>query len=708
MKNGQNLLRRISPVVIAVIVVWGFASLFDSSPAAEEIRRPDVIRIQTAARLKTLEMPPAVFLHDKHTQNVLTDGKDCTVCHEKTTPYTFLNTAGMKDAKAMEQAFHNGCLGCHQEMGAGPQDGECRICHAERPDFVRDAKEVSMGDRSLHYLHVSSRAIVYKGGVPNPEGVNCGVCHHVYDEKAGQLVWKPGAEDACASCHGKEANGSTPSLKTAMHDSCVPCHVRVGQEKTVTPAPVQKTALKLPPVAAHAFLTPEDMIPVPASWSPDPGYVIASASMKLAPGQIMPPEMRPDVPALPVIPEAEKEVKKEAGDMPGNISVQAPPRTALEPAVPVSEQPVSDARITASDAGGVEAIMEEMIRRNREREAARRELADREAAAIEAKIGTGPVSCAGCHSTEAQASWSKLSDPPRLMRGQPDATVLTPPAPEGESKRSISGEGIGMSPVVFNHLAHEEVTDSCRICHHKRISACTDCHTPEGRPEGKFVTFGDAMHTSCVGCHQQTVAHKTECAGCHVLLPKAMNNQNACTVCHQPVRGLTQAQVADGSAFALGKAKLAQIAEADIAASIAAHASATSNAAQIIAAMPEKVTIDALASEYEPSILPHRQIFQALQKGMEKDGLAHTFHGSTLATCAACHHHSPAETLATPPKCASCHGSQADTMETDENRPSLKAAYHQQCMACHDRMNITKPAATDCTGCHAARPVAGK
>ncbi|MDL2272490.1 cytochrome c family protein, partial [Desulfovibrio sp. OttesenSCG-928-I05] len=36
-------------------------------------------------------------------------------------------------------------------------------------------------------------------------------------------------------------------------------------------------------------------------------------------------------------------------------------------------------------------------------------------------------------------------------------------------------------------------------------------------------------------------------------------------------------------------------------------------------------------------------------------------------------------------------------------RPSLKVAYHQQCMSCHQRMDITYPADTDCTACHSKR-----
>jgi len=716
MENGRNLLRRIVPVVIVVIVLWGLASLFDSSPAIGEIRRPDVIRIQTVARLKPLEMPPAVFLHDKHTQKVLTEGKDCTVCHENGASYAFQSVAGAKNAKGMEKAFHNGCIGCHEEMSAGPQDGECRLCHAERSVPARDARDVRMGDRSLHYLHVSSHAITYTGDVPNPDALNCGACHHVYDEQAKKLVWKPGAEEACSACHKAEAQGSVPSLQKASHDTCMACHVKVGAEKAAAPetAGEDSAARTDAKNAAAGFrriaATPDMMLPRPAVWSPDEGPAFVFASMQLAPGQIPAPDMnRPQTRGFDsVAPAAPQETPApQAAPTPGiKAPVQAPIAENPAPVAQTPEVQTPAAEVPASpeirDAARAEALLRGILRENAQREAARQARAAKEAAAIEAEIVTGPVTCAGCHSAEAQASWRKVSDPPRLMRGQPDATVLMPPA-AGETKRAVA-DASGMDPVLFNHKAHEEVTDSCRVCHHQRISACTDCHTVEGVQEGDFVTLGEAMHKSCVGCHQQTVMSKPECAGCHGPLNKPMEIKSACTVCHQPVEGLPATGTPD-------KTRLEQIAEANLAARMLEKALAPQNALSeadaVIARMPETVRIDALENKYEASVFPHRRIFQVLRKGMEGDGLAERFHTSTLATCAACHHHSPAETLVTPPACASCHGSQADRQETDANRPSLKAAYHQQCMACHERMNITTPAATDCTGCHAARPATG-
>ena len=167
--------------------------------------------------------------------------------------------------------------------------------------------------------------------------------------------------------------------------------------------------------------------------------------------------------------------------------------------------------------------------------------------------------------------------------------------------------------------------------------------------------------------------------------------------CHKDVKGITSAQIADGSAFDLTKEQLADIAAKDL---VAQPAPAKPFPAVEV---PETVTIGALSNDFEPSVFPHRKIYEALVKGAADSGLASAFHTSPTAMCAACHHNSPIADLKTPPKCASCHGIEADKMAASVNKPSLKAAYHQQCMACHDRMKIEKPAATDCAGCHTPR-----
>ena len=587
MENGRKLLRCFTLAAIAVIGLGGIALFASPSMAGET--RPDVIRIDAIGQLKTkLEMPPAVFLHDEHTKALAASGKDCTVCHTATVnghTVKFQRTEDGTDSKKLENLYHNGCIGCHKDMAGknqktGPLDGECRACHDTKLPYKAKQAPVKMGSGSLHALHVNSSSIVN----PSNSDANCGACHHVYDAKLKKLVWKKGQEDACASCHGDKAEGSKPSLQTAVHTKCVWCHETVGQ-------------------TSRAFYADQ----MKAKKAQEP-----KGSAK-----------------------SEKELKAEAAA---------------------------------------------------------------EAAAIDAAVKTGPTTCAGCHTEEAQAKFRQVNPVPRLMRGQPDATVLLPVA-NAETKRPVGAPEAGMKPVVFNHKAHE-ATNDCRVCHHVRISACSDCHTVEGKKEGNFVTLATAMHkktaeASCVGCHQQTVLQKKECAGCHGSVP--VMPENACGTCHKDVKGITPAQIADGSAFELTKEQRATIAAENLAAE---KAPATPLSP---ADMPETVTIGALSNDFEPCVFPHRKIYEALVKGANNSPLAGAFHTSPTSMCGACHHNSPVADLKSPPKCASCHGIEADKMAVTGNRPSLKAAYHQQCMACHDRMQIAKPAATDCAGCHTPR-----
>ena len=59
----------------------------------------------------------------------------------------------------------------------------------------------------------------------------CGVCHHVYDEKAGKLVYEEGEESGCNTCHGLKKIGQMPALREAYHGSCTACHRQMHKDK---------------------------------------------------------------------------------------------------------------------------------------------------------------------------------------------------------------------------------------------------------------------------------------------------------------------------------------------------------------------------------------------------------------------------------------------------------------------------------------------
>jgi hypothetical protein len=74
----------------------------------------------------------------------------------------------------------------------------------------------------------------------------------------------------------------------------------------------------------------------------------------------------------------------------------------------------------------------------------------------------------------------------------------------------------------------------------------------------------------------------------------------------------------------------------------------------------------------------------------------HAKHAVVIKDCALCHHHRPLEERASETvRCSACH--QEPFNPDHPERLGLKAAYHQQCMGCHQQMNRGP---VDCNGCH--------
>ena len=294
---------------------------------------------------------------------------------------------------------------------------------------------------------------------------------------------------------------------------------------------------------------------------------------------------------------------------------------------------------------------------------------------------SGPVTCAGCHDPEQQAGIEKLAKAPRLRTGQPDTLFIRTRVPE-----STRAESSRMNQVPFDHKAHETYNDTCRVCHHAGLTGCADCHTVPGRKKGARVNLEQAMHrsgpsASCIGCHERKQTENA-CIGCHGFMAESRQMPRTyCAACHMaPPAGSAAAEAEPPP-----RATAAELLTAR-----------TPAGTYDLAHVPERVTIASLSKTYEPVELPHGKIVSALKKGIGESRLADHFHTEQGTLCRGCHHNSPA--AETPPRCVSCHGEpfQEDTLF----RPGLMAAYHQQCMGCHDRMGIEAPASRDCTGCH--------
>lgn len=295
----------------------------------------------------------------------------------------------------------------------------------------------------------------------------------------------------------------------------------------------------------------------------------------------------------------------------------------------------------------------------------------------------GPITCGGCHDPAQQKLIERLKVVPRMKRNQPDTVFVR------TSKSGIKDpkQATRMKMVPFNHQSHEEYNDTCRVCHHANLNACVQCHTLQGTKEGKYVALEASMHRlnvnmSCSGCHEIN-QRAPECAGCHVSIAKTrQQDPSACQACHMA----DVVQVAES---------LQQTDEKELA---AMYLAAREPLTDMYAAsdIPENVEIKALKNQYEPVKLPHRKIIQTLSKNIKDNKLVAYFHADKNTLCQACHHHSPAAQK--PPNCASCHGRPFD--ERDPSKPGLMAAYHRQCMECHNAMGLEKPVATNCVACH--------
>jgi hypothetical protein len=279
----------------------------------------------------------------------------------------------------------------------------------------------------------------------------------------------------------------------------------------------------------------------------------------------------------------------------------------------------------------------------------------------------------------------KQTDVPRMERKQPDIVLLKTASKQLEIQKPMNR----MAFVTFDHKAHENYNNTCRVCHHESMQPCVSCHTLTASLEGpvdvKGVTLERAMHTvtsdrSCQGCHEE-VKKKETCAGCHILMGRRDTlKDETCMKCHA-------APVAEN------RGPLNKMAEKRFAENVLNSRIRTTGTFEQDD-IPEKITISRLSRLYEAVELPHRTIVNALVDNIRDNKLAGYFHDKKGTICQGCHHHSPVSKR--PPQCGHCHGPRWD--EETPAKPGIIGAYHQQCMGCHKVMNIEKPAG--CTECH--------
>jgi Class III cytochrome C family len=294
-----------------------------------------------------------------------------------------------------------------------------------------------------------------------------------------------------------------------------------------------------------------------------------------------------------------------------------------------------------------------------------------------AGLASGPLDCAQCHGVWAQAKIKRLERPARLMRGQKDRLWVGAEA-SGRSARRVP----------FNHKAHEKTGSSCSTCHHRTLDSCAGCHTPTGVKKGGGVNLAQAHHDpgslhSCVGCHSKAT-QEASCAGCHHTI-KAEASRRSCGVCHSGPKAGTPAVTKAGTKAG------------PLPASPAAEARVQSALPPYSKDFPERVTIKRLARDYAPVVMEHGSMVRKLHSLAGKSALAVRFHGGVKALCAGCHHQAKPGTRPAP--CSACHTRRSSATR---DRPGLRAAYHRQCVGCHQKMGLTKW--LGCETCHKKRP----
>lgn len=330
---------------------------------------------------------------------------------------------------------------------------------------------------------------------------------------------------------------------------------------------------------------------------------------------------------------------------------------------------------------------------------------------------SGPVKCEGCHGTDGlakvKANTKQMVEQAkpdlRMKRKQPDAALIlasTPAMAKSATTPAVKrDEQARMGAVAFNHKFHEENSATCNVCHHASLQSCSEkCHQPAsvGPQVGKVVNLAQAMHSaksehSCVGCHAKKQLEDKNCAGCHAQRKMGLQSDtDSCGKCHmKPDAVAPTITKADGQKLA--------------AATLEARKPMTATFANDD--IPEKVTINSLADQYEPTVLEHRKIVLSLQKVMKDSKLSNYQHIDEGSVCRGCHHNAPADNTKKPPRCGTCHA--ANFNPEQPTAPGLKHALHNQCMKCHTAMGIEGvkynptdanakpiPKNTDCEGCH--------
>ncbi|MBU2646198.1 hypothetical protein KKI24_15945 [bacterium] len=215
--------KHIVPALMGVVFIMSALTIIADQQKETRKSRAGIVVIDSMKGFGVLERSGVLFPHDKHTDALEKQGKDCDTCH-----LTDGDKLSLKFKRTQEtdrdstlDIYHNGCISCHEEnakleIQTGPV--ECGTCHQAEPVVV-SVQPVVHFDASLHQRHIEAA------------DNTCESCHHGYNAEKKEIVYVKGAEESCRTCHKDQAQGDVISYRAATHQQCISCHQKDEKEK---------------------------------------------------------------------------------------------------------------------------------------------------------------------------------------------------------------------------------------------------------------------------------------------------------------------------------------------------------------------------------------------------------------------------------------------------------------------------------------------
>jgi hypothetical protein len=460
---------------------------------------PATVVLQFPKELGAMQRPAVEFDHAAHTKALKQEG--CKACHTLDdtglTP-ALTPTLNIDDRERLIDAFHDTCMGCHEERATADLKGgpvTCGECHERREPGV--SKRAAMAfNYSLHARH----ALVY------PE--KCDTCHHVYDEVEKKLRYEKGKEEACRACHGAVDIEKNLSLANASHRRCIACHIDRAQNQ-LDGGPIECVGCH--DAAKVGKIKQLEDIPRLVRGQPDSLWVKAPGATS----------------AMVAFNHSSHEPQQEFCTTCHHSRL----RSCAE----------CHGLTSTEDGGGV------TLERAHHMETSehscvgchRRTTNNRDCVGCHqgAKLTTTQGDCRVCHGGPRLS----LEEPPPLRAGSPQVAELTElPAPSDDLPENVKIDVLANTyeaslmphlkilarldaPIRSSKLArqfHGTVETMCAGCHHhspagERPPRCAACHGPTAAATLDKPGLKVAYHRQCIGCHIAMNIEKQGCADCH-------------------------------------------------------------------------------------------------------------------------------------------------------------------------------------------------